>query len=232
MKTAFRTLLVIGVGVEIALLVFAAVSSTLSGWWALMPLTVIAAALALLFTGMVVDRRRAGSWAVSLSATAARFGVPRKALALLVSEVRSLRSSAGVFSRPVVPAGDEAHPGHRNLRTVVLLVLGLVAVEIVVVHLAAPSRFWRILLFILSVYALILLLGFYTRCAGIRTCSRRGACVCATATGLSARSRGRTSTARGRYAPDRAATSSSTATAKPGSRCSARSTSALRWIRR
>lgn len=161
-KTAFRTLLVIGVGAEIALLVFTAVSSSLSVWWVPVPLTVVAAALALLFTGMVVDRRWAGSLAVSLSATAARFGVPRKALALLVSEVRSPRSSAGVFSRPVVPAGDEAHPGHRNLRTVILLVLGLVAVEIVVVHLAVPSRFWRILLFILSVYALILLLGFYT----------------------------------------------------------------------
>lgn len=162
MKTAFRALLAIGVGAEIALLVFTAVSSSLSVWWVPVPLNVVAVALALLFTGMVVDRRRAGSWAVSLSATASRFGVPRKALALLVSEVNSLRSFAGVFGRPAVPAGDEAHPGYRNLRTVVFLILGLVAVEIVVVHLAVPGRFWRILLFILSVYALMLLLGFYT----------------------------------------------------------------------
>lgn len=162
MKTVFRTLLAIGVASEIVVLISAAVSSSFSAWWALVPLVFIAVALVLLFAGMVIDRRKEGSWSVSLSETAERFGVPRKALALLVSEVTSLVSLTKIFRRPFVPAGGQAHTGYKNLRTVVFLILGLVIVEIVVVHLAVPSQFWRLLLLVLSIYALLLLLGFYT----------------------------------------------------------------------
>jgi hypothetical protein len=162
MRTVFRTLLAIGITSEIAVLIFAAVSSSLSGWWVLVPLAVIAVALVLLFAGMVMDRRKKGSWSVSLSETAERFGVPRKALALLISEINSLGSITKIFKRSFVPAGGEAHTGYKNLRTVVFLILGLVIVEITVVHLAVPSQFWRLLLLVLSIYALLLLLGFYT----------------------------------------------------------------------
>lgn len=152
MRTVFRTLLAIGITSEIAVLIFAAVSSSLSGWWVLVPLAVIAVALVLLFAGMVMDRRKKGSWSVSLSETAERFGVPRKALGSITK----------IFKRSFVPAGGEAHTGYKNLRTVVFLILGLVIVEITVVHLAVPSQFWRLLLLVLSIYALLLLLGFYT----------------------------------------------------------------------
>lgn len=162
MRTLFRTLLAIGITSEIAVLIFVATSSSLSGWWVLFPLIIISAAFVLLFAGMVIDRRKKGSWPVSLSESAERFGVPRRALALLISEINSLGSITKIFKRSFVPAGDEAHTGYKNLRTVVALIFGLVIVEITVVHLAVPNQFWRLLLLVLSIYALLLLLGFYT----------------------------------------------------------------------
>lgn len=162
MKTVFRTLLALGVISEIAVVTLSATSSALSGWWVLAPISVIAVAFMLLFVGMAMDRRKKGSWSVSLSQTAERFGVPRLALALLVSEISSLWSLTKIFIRPASPAGADAHPGYKNLRTVVTLIVVLVIVESIVIHLAVPSQFWRILLLVLSIYALLLLIGFYT----------------------------------------------------------------------
>lgn len=162
MKAVFRTLLALGIISEIAVVTLSVTSSALSGWWVLAPISVIAVAFMLLFVGMAMDRRKKGSWSVSLSGTADRFGVPRLALALLVSEISSLGSLTKVFARPSSPAGFDAHPGYKNLRTVVILIVALVIVESIVVHLAVPSQFWRILLLVLSIYALLLLIGFYT----------------------------------------------------------------------
>ena len=162
MKAVFRTLLALGVISEIAVVTLSATLSALSGYWVLAPISVIAVAFMLLFVGMAMDRRKKGSWSVSLSETAERFGVPRLALALLVSEISSLGSLTKVFARPSSPAGFDAHPGYKNLRTVVILIVALVIVESIVIHLAVPSQFWRILLLVLSIYALLLLIGFYT----------------------------------------------------------------------
>ncbi|UQV58041.1 hypothetical protein L9H78_09500 [Corynebacterium pseudodiphtheriticum] len=162
MKAVFRTLLALGVISEIAVVTLSVTSSVLSGWWVLAPISVIAVAFMLLFVGMATDRRKKGSWSVSLSETADRFGVPRVALALLVSEISSLWSLTKIFTRPSSPAGADAHPGYKNLRTVVTLIVVLVIVESIVIHLAVPSQFWRILLLVLSIYALLLLIGFYT----------------------------------------------------------------------
>lgn len=159
MKAVFRTLLALGVISEIAVVTLSATLSALSGWWVLAPISVIAVAFMLLFVGMATDRRKKGSWSVSLSYTAERFGVPRLALALLVSEMSSLWSLTKIFTRPSSPA--DAHPGYKNLRTVVTLIVALVIVEIIVIHLAVPSQFWRLLLLVLSIYALLLLIGFY-----------------------------------------------------------------------
>lgn len=162
MKTVFRTLLALGVISEIAVVTLSATLPSLSGQWVLAPISVIAVAFMLLFVGMAMDRRKKGSWSVSLSQTAERFGVPRLALALLVSEISSLWSLTKIFIRPASPAGADAHPGYKNLRTVVTLIVVLVIVEIIVIHLAVPSQFWRLLLLVLSIYALLLLIGFYT----------------------------------------------------------------------
>ena len=128
----FRTLLVLGIISEIAVVILSATSSSLSGWWVLAPISVIAVAFMLLFAGMAMDRRKKGSWSVSLSYTAERFGVPRLALALLVSEISSLWSLTKIFTRPSSPAGFDAHPGYKNLRTVVILIVALVIVESIV----------------------------------------------------------------------------------------------------
>lgn len=162
MKTVFRTLLALGVISEIAVVTLSATLPSLSGQWVLAPISVIAVAFMLLFVGMAMDRRKKGSWSVSLSQTAERFGVPRLALALLVSEISLLWSLTKIFIRPASPAGADAHPGYKNLRTVVTLIVALVIVEIIVIHLAVPSQFWRLLLLVLSIYALLLLIGFYT----------------------------------------------------------------------
>lgn len=162
MKIAFRTLLMIAVTLEIVMLISAALSSSVSAWWAVAPLLLVGMALALLFAGAVVDRRQTGSWSASLSRTSERFGVPRKALALFVSETAALVSVAKVFRRPSAPAGSEAHPSHQNLRTVVFVILGLALVEILVVHLAVRNQAWRAVLLVVSIYALLLLVGFYT----------------------------------------------------------------------
>lgn len=162
MKTVFRTLLALGIISEIAVVTLSATLPSLSGRWVLAPISVIAVAFMLLFVGMAMDRRKKGSWSVSLSQTAERFGVPRLALALLVSEISSLWSLTKIFIRPASPAGADAHPGYKNLRTVVTLIVALVIVEIIVIHLAVPTQFWRLLLLVLSIYALLLLIGFYT----------------------------------------------------------------------
>lgn len=162
MKTVFRALLALGVISEIAVVTLSATLSSFSGWWVLAPISVIAVAFMLLFVGMTMGRRKKGSWSVSLSHTADRFGVSRVALALLVSEISSLWSLTKIFTRPSSPAGADAHPGYKNLRTVVTLIVVLVIVESIVIHLAVPSQFWRILLLVLSIYALLLLIGFYT----------------------------------------------------------------------
>lgn len=161
MKIVFRMLLMVGFASEVAVLIFSVWFFSFS-LWSLAPLAFIIAALVLLLTKMVVDRRKEGSWSVSLSKTAECLGVPRKALSLLVSEVTSLGSLIWIFRHPPIPAGVETHPGYKNLRTVVFLIVGLVIVEIIVVHLAVTNQFWRLLLLVLSVYALLLLLGFYS----------------------------------------------------------------------
>lgn len=161
MRLLFKSLLALGVAVEAAALFAKAASVPFSSLWLLIPLVFLILAFSVLFVGMFQDRRAEGAWSRSLTTTARRFGVPRRALALLVSELHSLGAATKIFIRPSTSAGGQAHCGYRNLRSVVFLVLGLVVVETAVVHLAVPSRFWRILALVVSVYSVILLLGFY-----------------------------------------------------------------------
>ena len=160
MKIIFRALLVAGVLGDV-LLVCVALGGGLSGVWLACPLSLTLAALGVLYGGMVADRRRLGSWALSLSETAERFGVPRKALSLQVAEVQSLWSVIGICRGSLSTIEGEVHSGYTGLRSVVDCIVGLGVVEIVVVHLAVPSDLWRLILFVVSVYANILLLGFY-----------------------------------------------------------------------
>ncbi|KAA0881533.1 MULTISPECIES: hypothetical protein [Corynebacterium] len=163
MKSVFRAILFTAIIFEGVLFLLMNVVSGLPGWVFLLPLVVMVAAFLLLFGGMWQDYLRNGrSWAASLSETAKKFGVPRKILALLVSEVGSL-IAAFAFFRPQKNVDSEvrAFTVHRNLRTVVFMILALSVVEISIVHFAISNALWRYLLLVISVYAVVLLSGFY-----------------------------------------------------------------------
>lgn len=163
MKIIFRAILVTAIILEVVLILLMNVVSGLPGWVFLLPLAVVVAALLLLFGGMRQDYLRNGrSWAASLSETSKNFGVPRKILALLVSEVSSL-IAAFTFFRPQKNVDSEVRSFtvHKNLRTVVFMVLALSIVEIGIVHFAISNTFWRYFLLVISVYAVVLLSGFY-----------------------------------------------------------------------
>ena len=163
MKIIFRVVLVTAIIFEGVLFLLMNVVSGLPGWVFLLPLAVVVAALLLLFGGMRQDYLRNGkSWAASLSETSKKLGVPRKILALLVSEVGSLKA-AFAFFRPQKNVDSEvgAFTVHKNLRTVVFMILALSVVEISIVHFAISNTFWRYFLLVISVYAVVLLSGFY-----------------------------------------------------------------------
>lgn len=162
MKILFRSLMLTGIFFELVIVLTSVIGGGFPLQVVTFPLVLILVALGLLFSGMIRDRSACDSWASSLSKTARRFGVPRRALVLLVSEIYSITSFARVFNRVKPVQVGEIHTGYKNLRTVVFLIVGLVVVEIVVVHLAITSEIWRIVLFVSSLYALVLLLGFYT----------------------------------------------------------------------
>ncbi|MCQ9129200.1 hypothetical protein JY510_11715, partial [Corynebacterium amycolatum] len=101
MKIVFRAMLGAAIIFEGVLFLLMNVVSGLPGWVFLLPLAVVVAAFLLLFGGMWQDYLRNGrSWASSLSETSKKFGVPRKILALLVSEVGSLLAAFTFFKPP------------------------------------------------------------------------------------------------------------------------------------
>lgn len=163
MKIFFRTFIALAVVSEIALLILARVSGGVSSLCFLVPIVFIVIALLVLFIGMWRDYRHYdSSWPVSLTETAGKFGVPRQALALLVSEIGSLTAAVGVLRVPkAAQQGTKRYSTHGNLRTVVAVIVGLSVVEMSVVHLAVPNGFWRYLVLAVSIYAVILLCGFY-----------------------------------------------------------------------
>ena len=163
MKIIFRAILVTAIILEVVLILLMNVVSGLPGWVFLLPLAVVVAAFLLLFGGMRQDYLRNGrSWAASLSETSKNFGVPRKILALLVSEVSSLIAAFTFFRlQKNVDSEVRSFTVHKNLRTVVFMVLALSIVEIGIVHFAISNTFWRYFLLVISVYAVVLLSGFY-----------------------------------------------------------------------
>lgn len=163
MKIIFRAILVTAIILEVVLILLMNVVSGLPDWVFLLPLAVVVAALLLLFGGMRQDYLRNGrSWAASLSETSKNLGVPRKILALLVSEVSSLIAAFTFFRlQKNVDSEVRSFTVHKNLRTVVFMVLALSIVEIGIVHFAISNTFWRYFLLVISVYAVVLLSGFY-----------------------------------------------------------------------
>ena len=160
-KYVFRALLFIGITSEIVIFISVNIFSVSVGQWLLLPLFLIFFALILLFAGMIVEWKKARSWPIALTNAAKIFGVPRKPLAMLVSEIYSFASVLQIFRVSDSKAEVDIYPGYKNLRTVIFFILGLVIVEMVVVHFALRSDFWRYLFLALSLYATLLLIGFY-----------------------------------------------------------------------
>lgn len=124
-------------------------------------LAIIVSALILLLMGLFFDHFTHKDWVCSIAVTSDRFGVPHKALALFVSELRILFGLRQLFRRKITSRPDESFGYYKQLRTIVFSVVALVLVEIIVVHLAVPSDTWRLVLAILSIYGLLILVGFY-----------------------------------------------------------------------
>jgi hypothetical protein len=160
-KYVFRALLFIGITSEIVIFVSANIFSVSVSQWLPLPLLVIFFAFMLLFFGMIVEWKEARSWPIALTNSAEIFGVPRKPLAMLVSEIYSFTSVLHIFRVSDSKAKADSYPGYKNLRTIVFFILGLVIVEMVVVHFALRNDFWRYLFLALSLYSTLLLVGFY-----------------------------------------------------------------------
>lgn len=160
-KSVFRALLFIGIASEFVIFVSANIFSVSVGQWFLLPLIVIFFALILLFTGMIVEWKKARSWPIALTNAAKLFGVPRRPLAMIVSEIYSFTSTLLIFRVSDSEAEVHSYPGYKNLRIVFFFILGLVIVEMVIVHFALRSDFLRYLFLALSLYATLLLIGFY-----------------------------------------------------------------------
>jgi hypothetical protein len=160
-KKVFRAFLFTGITSEIVIFVSANIFSVSVGLWLLIPLVLIFFALILLFTAMIVEWKEVRSWPIALTNVTKTFGVPRKPLAMLVSEMYSFTSFLLIFRGSDSEAEAVSYSGYKNLRTVIFFILGLVLVEIVIVHFALRSDFWRYLFLALSLYATLLLVGFY-----------------------------------------------------------------------
>ena len=100
-KYIFRALLFMGITSEIIIFLSVNIFSVSVGQWLLLPLFVIFFALILLFAGMIVEWKKARSWPIALTNAAKIFGVPRKPLAMLVSEIYSLLRSYKYSDFPI-----------------------------------------------------------------------------------------------------------------------------------
>lgn len=155
MKALFHTMLLGAVAGEILLVTLALTTHAAPGRLFLLILGILLCALALPLTSLLLIARKERDWLVSVTTTAERFGLPRKALAYWVSEMLML----GGFVRKRPRGATFSYSG--PLRTVVWAISGLVIVEMTLVHLLLPSATWRLILAVLSLYGLLVLLGFY-----------------------------------------------------------------------
>lgn len=153
----FRTLIIIVLLVEAVLLAARFTGAAVPGPVLLIPAALLAGYLVALGIGTLRRSRRAGI-APAIGEVAGASGIPRRALAYLIHEVLMLR---GLISRRPRPApGRELFGYHGPLTPVVVMVLVLSIIEITVVHLALPPGVVRVVILVLSIYAVVVLLGF------------------------------------------------------------------------
>lgn len=165
MKVVLRGTIFLAIGVEFILVLLAALAKVVIPLWVmLIPLLLIGFFLVTLITTLVSSFLATRSWVDAITQTAQKLGVPRLALAMLVSEVMTLLSLLPAFGSRHEAAqkdADRRFSYHQTLRIVIIFLVGLSAVEVVVVHFAVAALLWRLVLLVGGLYALALLLGFY-----------------------------------------------------------------------
>ncbi len=157
MRKIFLALCVTGVLIEVGLIGMRLSGHGVPTGLFLLPLALVLAAVLLLGGALVSARRSLSTWPRAVRSTASRYGVPAPALGYWVSEVLMLLSLRRLFS----PAPPGAHGYSRPLRPVVWAITGLTAVETTLVHLLVPSPAWRAVVAVISLYGVLILLGFY-----------------------------------------------------------------------
>lgn len=146
------------IALEIVFLGAKAAGVSISNAWAILPLGGVLLLLAILFAHIIYWKVRE-DWFASVERTSNVFGVPRKAVSFWVSELALI---GAFFSREHKDVGKETHfSSHGPLTPVLISLMFLSIVEIVVVHLAIGVEWLRWAILIVSVYALIVLTGFY-----------------------------------------------------------------------
>lgn len=155
MKFLIRALVALTIFGEITFVVLIAKNPELSrllGLLALIPL-----AFAIVIMGyLLISKARATTWSQAIREVSAELGVPRRALRMWGTEVAYMHS---LIRRR--PQGEEYFGAHSPLTPVVWIFGFLSIVEAILVHLLVPIVWLRWVILILSVYAMLVFIGFY-----------------------------------------------------------------------
>lgn len=149
---------VVCIAIEASLVVATVAGAAVLGALFAIPLAGI---FALLSAMLIVILRSAhtSSWAEATDVASEKFGVPRKAMALWISEI-ALLAALLPRSKKSTHSGRE-FSSHGPLHALMWAMITLSLVETTVVHLAIRVPWVRWLVFAVSVYALFILIGFY-----------------------------------------------------------------------
>lgn len=155
MKFLIRALVALTILGEITFVVLIAKNPELPqllGLLALIPL-----AFAIVIMGyLLISKARATTWSQAIREVSTELGVPRRALRMWGTEVAYLHS---LIRRR--PQGEEYFGAHSPLTPVVWIFGFLSIVEATLVHLLVPIVWLRWVILILSVYAMLVFIGFY-----------------------------------------------------------------------
>lgn len=155
MKFLVRALVALTIIGEITFVVLVSTNPELPrllGLVALIPLAIAIAIMAFL----LISKARASSWAQAVRETSTELGVPRVALRIWGTEVAYMHS---LMRRR--PKGEDYFGAHSPLTPMVWIFGFLSIVEAVLVHMLVPIVWLRWVILILSVYAMLVFIGFY-----------------------------------------------------------------------
>ncbi len=161
---AFRRILFSLVPVELACLVLIAAGVDLPGPFRLAVLALLIATLVVeisIWIGAFRRFRRDGASRPTAAKNATRHVIGDRLWGFITSEFSLVGSIARLIARkPDVPDGTRGFTYHRQSAPMMWAMVGLVVIEIAVVHLVIPWDIVRLVLLVVSVYSLIWIVGF------------------------------------------------------------------------